>query len=387
MFARFYRFLCGYVRFIAYDGFTERFLNLCSRSGIFLWDLKRSENGITASVSIKHYRKIRQAAVRSGMVTKIRMKKGVPFLIAKYKKRIGLLYGTAVAAIFLSIMSTMIWSIDISGNNTVTDHQILTALAQSGVKHGTFRKDINAAAVRFDVMGKIPELSYLTVNVLGSRLEVKVAEQTEEAFVADKSVPCDVVSTADGQIAALEVYHGTALHKQGKAIRAGETLAAGFVELSDGSVRLCHAEAYALIRTDIQIDCRTPRTVETLKSEKEKTYITLHIMGLDIPLYRKADSKPELVRTRTLTLNGVPMPFSLTTQISRTYTAQTIERSQKQLELSAAEEYLLKKTSLLSQAAVCSEKITSEPSQNAIETSGTYSAQISAGKAGNILTD
>ncbi len=387
MFNRFYRFLCGYVCFSAEGGFAERFLNLCSNSGIFLWNLKRSDNGIRAATSIKHYKRIRKAAIRSGMLTKIESKQGLPFFISKYRKRIGLVYGAVLAVAFLGIMSTMIWSINISGNSTVTDEQIIKALEEAGVRHGTFKKDINAAQVRFDVMNKIPELSYLTVNVLGSYLEVKVAEQTDEPHIADKSAPCDVISTADGQIAALEVYRGTPLHKQGEAIRAGEAVAGGFIELSDGSVKFCHAEAYVLLRTDVQFGITAERNIETMKKADEKSRLTLHIMGFDIPLYKNHGSKPDLVRTRILLINGVSMPFSFTREISRTYLPQKLERSDKMLKLSAAEEYLTKKTELLCNAHVSSGKVTLEQSSNGITVKGTYFAEISTGKAQEMLTE
>ncbi len=321
------------------------------------------------------------------MLTKIESKQGIPFLISKYRRRIGLVYGAVLATVFLSIMSTMIWSINISGNSTVTDEQITKALKEAGVGHGTFRKDVNAAAVRFDVMNKIPELSYLTVNVLGSYLEVKVSEQTDEPHIADKSIPCDVVSTTDGQIAALEVYSGTPLHKQGEAIRAGEAVAGGFIELSDGSVKLCHAEAYVLLRTDIQLRHTTKRSIETMSKTDEKTHITLHVMGFDIPLYKKDESKPDLVRTRTLRINGVSMPFSFTREISRTYSPQKIERSDKKLKLSAAEEYLAEKSKLLSAAHVSSGRVTLEQTADSITVNGTYIAEISAGKTKEMLTE
>ncbi|MBO5360930.1 MAG: sporulation protein YqfD [Clostridia bacterium] len=387
MFTRFYRFLCGYVCFSATQGFAERFLNLCSRNGIFLWNLHRDSNGIRAATSIRHYKKIRTAASRSGMLTKIESRQGLPFIISKHKKRIGLFYGAVLAAAFLSMMSTMIWSINISGNNVVTDEQILKALEETGVSHGTFRKDINAATVRFDVMSEIPELSYLTVNVLGSCLEVEVAEQTAEPHVADKSLPCDVASTIDGQIAALEVYNGTALHKQGEAIRAGEILAAGFIELTDGSVKLCHAEAYALIRTDIAFECTALRNTETLCKTKEKSYITLHIMGLDIPLHKKNDTPPDIIRTKTMCINGVPLPFSVTREIRRTYSPQEIERNDKTLILSAAEEYLATKTELLGNAHICSGEIALEQTSDSVAVRGNYLAEISAGKVKEILTE
>ncbi|MBQ5823718.1 MAG: sporulation protein YqfD [Clostridia bacterium] len=57
MFTFIYRLLCGYVSFTAQGGFTERFLNLCGRNRIYLWNLRLNKNNITACTSAKHYKK------------------------------------------------------------------------------------------------------------------------------------------------------------------------------------------------------------------------------------------------------------------------------------------------------------------------------------------
>ncbi len=387
MFTYLYRIFCGYVSFTANGGFTERFLNLCARNGIHLWHLCRDGNGITACTLAKHYKKIRRCATRSGMKTSVCCKHGLPFFIKKHRKHIGLLYGALFAVCFLSIASTMIWSINVSGNNAVTEQQIVEALTQAGVRHGTFRKNVDAACVRFYVMEKLPELSYMTVNVLGSCLEVKVAEQADAPHISDTSLPCDVVSCFDGQIASLEVYQGTALHKRGEAVRKGEVLVGGFVELSDGSIRFRHAEAYAVIRTDLAVSTLTTTTLNTLQLTAEKSGITLHILGFDIPLYKKPESPPNLVRTRILTLNSVRMPFSLTREIYRTYSQQSVTLDEKKLALSAAENHLEQKKNILSNAHICSQKMTVTNSGNGIAVKAQYFAELSAGIAKEMLTE
>ena len=321
------------------------------------------------------------------MKSSIKSKHGLPFLVKKHRKHVGLLYGTVFAVCFLSIMSTMIWSIDVSGNNAVTEQQIIEALAQAGVRHGTFRKSVDAVSVRFFVMEKLPELSYLTVNVLGSRLEVKVAEQADAPHIADTSVPCDVISLFDGQIAALEVYQGTALHKRGEAVRKGETLVGGFIELSNGSVKFKHAEGYAVLRTDLTVSTCTNAKLSTSHITSEKSGITLHILGFDIPLYKKPATKPTLVRTRILTLNSIRMPFSVTREIYRTYSPQTVTLDEKQLALSAAENHLEQKHNTLANAHICSQKMTLKRTAEHIAVKAEYFAEVSAGTAKEMLTE
>ncbi|MBQ8027249.1 MAG: sporulation protein YqfD [Clostridia bacterium] len=387
MFTKLYRLFCGYVYFRASGGFCERFLNLCSNNGIILWDINVSNKDITACTKAKHYRNIKSSAVRSGMITKIESKHGLVFFIKKYRKRIGLLYGIIFGICFIGIMSTMVWSINISGNNKVTDEQIREVLSAAGVRHGALRKNVDAAGTRFYAMESLPDLSYITVNVIGSCIEVKVSEQSDEPFISDRSVPCDVVSTVDGQIVALEVYHGTKLYKEGEAVRAGEVLAGGFIELGDGSVKFKHAEAYALIRTNIDLLSTTSRQITTLKKSSESSKLTLHIMGFNIPLYIEKNDSPSLTRSRRLTLGGFEMPFGITHEICRTYEEKEQTLNDDQLLLTAAENYMNQKIDKLSNSHICSQQIGLKHSGNSITVSNSTLAEISAGAAKEMIIE
>ena len=386
-FLEIYRLFCGYVCFTASGGFTERFINLCGKDSINLWALDADGEKVTACTSAKHYRRIKSCASRSGMKTKITRKRGLPFFIRRYRKRIGLLYGAVFAVCFLSVMSTMIWSVEITGNNIVTDEAIMQSLAEAGVKYGTLRKNVDAASTRFYVMSKLPDLSYITVNVIGSCVQAKVAEHVPEPNKIDSTVPCDVVSTVDGQIAALEVYHGTKLYKEGEAVRKGDVLAGGFIELTDGSVKFKHAEAYALIRTNLDFEIISEAQTQTMINTKEKKRITLHLFGFDIPLYRKTESSPVLTRNRTLIINGIRMPLGYTCETCRTYETRNTVLTESELELSAAENYLNKKIRTLEGAYICSQDINIEKSGDEIKISSQVLGEISAGVAREMMIE
>lgn len=371
----------GYVSFRAEGGFSERFLNLCRRSGITLWELNVDGNHITACTKVKHYRLIKPCAVRSGMVTKILSRHGLPFFINKHRCRSGLLCGLIAGVCFISIMSTMVWSINISGNNRITDEEILAVLAESGIKPGTLRKNVDAASARFHAIHSLPELSYMSVNVIGSCIEVQVSETAYKANKVDKDFPCDVVSTVDGQIATIEVYQGTKMHKQGEAVRAGEALAGGFVELRDGAVRLRHAEAYALIRTDLSFETITNRTTYTLALTNEKPKTSLHFMGINIPLYKDNGTAPTLTRHRHIVVGQKVIPLGITRKIYRTYSEKMNKADDSKLMLNAVENYMTEKLRRLDRVYICSQTINIQKDSDTIHISTEILGEISAGIA------
>ncbi len=281
----------------------------------------------------------------------------------------------------------MVWSINISGNNRITDEEILTVLAESGIKPGTLRKNVDAASARFHAIHSLPELSYMSVNVLGSCIEVIVSETADKAQKNDKDFPCDVVSKVDGQIAAIEVYQGTKLHGEGEAIREGEALAGGFVELNDGSVKLKHAEAYALIRTDLSFKTSTSRASKALTLSGEKTKTTLHFMCFNIPLYKDDGTKPTFTRHSHIVINNTVLPLGITQKIYRTYSENQTEYDDNKLMLNAAESHLTEKLKRLNGAYICNENIDINTDTNSVSISNEVLGEISAGSARKMLTE
>ena len=61
------RWLLGYVSFAGEGGFPERFINLCVKAHIPLWDLSRADEQLTGKTTIRGYKHIRPIVHRSGV--------------------------------------------------------------------------------------------------------------------------------------------------------------------------------------------------------------------------------------------------------------------------------------------------------------------------------
>lgn len=374
--------LCGYVRFSASGGFTERFINLCSLEGIPLWNLKPVNEGITACTSINGYLNIKKCAVRSGMRLKIRQRRGLPFFLNKYRRRSGLLIGFVLFIAIISVMSSMVWTINISGNSVTTNEEILAVLAEAGLEPGVFSDSLNAAEIRFFALSRLENVTYIAINLMGSAVNVEITERTPVPPLITDEAPCDVVSAIDGQIAVLEVYEGTKMYEPGEAVRAGDVLAGGFVELADGSVRFRHAEAYAIITTQTKIQASPQKTAKLSVLTEQKTHTTLHIFGLDIPLFIDSEKAPSATRKSALCIGGIYLPIGCTKEIFNTYSVQEKQIENNKLKLSTAEEYLFKKIDTLGGAQILEEKITADA-----KITGEFLYQTSAGVAREMMIE
>ncbi len=375
--------LCGYVQFSASGGFTERFINLCSLEGIPLWNLKPETNRITACTSINGYLSIKKSAVRSGMRLKVLRRRGLPFFLDKYRRRSGLLIGFVLFLAVISLMSSMVWTININGNSVTTNEEILTVLAEAGLEPGVFSDRLNAAEIRFFALSRLENVTYIAINLMGSAVNVEVTERTPVPQLISSDAPCDVVSAVDGQIAVLEVYEGTKMYKPGEAVRAGDVLAGGFVELADGSVRFRHAEAYALITSQTKIESNVKKRKENMVLSEQKRHITLHIFGLDIPMFIDNGKAPTATRKSQLCIGGIFLPLGYTEEIFNTYCAVEFTGENKHLLLDTAENYLSEKIAIIAGAEIIEEKTIAD--NNGI--TGEFMLCSSAGVAREMLIE
>ena len=124
-------YLSGFVDIVVEGYYIERFINICNNKKIFLWNLKRDKDTILyARVSIKDFKKLKNVCKKSQCKMKINRKKGVPFILNKYKKRkifVGLLIFIIVGIIALS---NFIWNIEVTGNDKIERDEILKVVEE-----------------------------------------------------------------------------------------------------------------------------------------------------------------------------------------------------------------------------------------------------------------
>ena len=126
---KFFRFIFGYVGFNAKGGFPERFINLCRLNGINLWNLKSENSVIYACTDCAGYKRIRSVAKKSGMRVRMNKKYGLPFFLNRHSHRSGIIVGVCFCIAAICILSTRIWSIDVTGNVRVPAEETLVTAA------------------------------------------------------------------------------------------------------------------------------------------------------------------------------------------------------------------------------------------------------------------
>lgn len=327
---RFFRFLTGYIEFEGKGGFPERFLNLCALNGLNVWDARCIGNTFSAKTNISCYKKIRPCAKRSGISFRATKKHGLPFLIKPYIQRKGLLAGAVLSLILISVLSSCVWTIEVTGNEKFTQSQILQIAHQYGIKQGSFRNNIDAKAIRESIKSSVDGINWFSVNIDNTAVTLEVLESTGSNNILDLTTPCNIVSSVDGELLKLEVYTGQAALKTGNAVTAGDLLISGVVERADGSSDFVHARGNAVVRTKKEISRSVNFNGECCKPEPiGKDYI-LSLFHLKIPLSLPQDGDVFRIENSYLEYNGRILPCGVITTDYFQLTSENLTLSKQQ---------------------------------------------------------
>lgn len=279
-----FRFFSGYVEFFAKGGFGERFINLCSIYDIPLWNVRACNDGFFARTTPEGYKNILVCARKSGVKTSIKRKVGIPFIIHRYRRRWGLAVGAIFLVLCLSLLSTRIWLIDVSGNSTVTDEEIIECVKEAGLFVGSRKAKLNPPQISLYASGKIEKLSWISVNISGSCANIEVREGFDSPKIRDSSGKYNLVASRDAQLIILETYNGSAQAKIFNPVLKGEVLISGVDQNKDESAAFTHADGYAVGRTEdkFNITCRADEKI--YKNKLVRRVRKLYFFGIEIPL-------------------------------------------------------------------------------------------------------
>ncbi len=324
MLIRFLRFLLGTVRFSVKGEFPERFLNQLALGGISVWGIKRCQQRIEASVTVRDYLKFHRLKAKNRVATKVLERNGLPFFVKKHRLRVGFAAGVVFFVAILCFLSTFIWNIEVVGNQTLTESEIVAALEELGLSEGVRRSSLDQELLRTRLALKFDNIAWASVNIEGVKATVNISESKPPK--KEPTEPCNLVAGFDGVITAIEVTEGTVKTAVGKTVKKGDLLVSGITEYKDGTYRFGPSEGKVLAETERELTCFVPfsqtETVRTGECEKRKV---LTVFGLNIPLYLgSVDGAYETEKSqKRFEQNGMYLPVKVTETVF--YKTETVE--------------------------------------------------------------
>ena len=213
-------YIFGYVNISVEGYFIQRFINICISKNILLWNMKRKKSSfLYTNIGMKDFRKMKEIAKITKCRVKIQRKRGLPFLLNKYKKR--KIFAISLAVILLLIFGTsnFVWNIEIVGNNTIETSEIMKDLNENGLKTGMIKQKINTKEVINNIRLKRNDIAWIGVNIKGTNAIVSIVEADKKPEIIDENEYCNIVTRKDGIITKINVQNGTALVKEGDIVK------------------------------------------------------------------------------------------------------------------------------------------------------------------------
>lgn len=236
-------YMSGYLRINIEGYYIERFINICRKENIPVWNIKKEKDiRLTFSIKIKDFKKICKIAKTTKCKLKIKKKKGFPFILNRYRKRKIFAIFLILVIILIGMSSNYVWNIEVIEENGNNLENIMQNLNQSGLAVGKRKSEINTKEVINKVRLERNDIAWMGIELKGTNAIVKIVKSDEKPDIIDENEYCSIVADKAGIITKISAQDGTANVKVGDTINEGETLINGWVEGKYTGIRYVHAK-------------------------------------------------------------------------------------------------------------------------------------------------
>ena len=292
MLPRLIRYIKGYLRIRVKGIYAERFLNACGRKNIVLWDIKPSGGSYEMNITIRGFRELKPIIRKTGTKAVIVKRFGLPFFLQKYRRRKVFFVGAFLCLCLIELFSGFLWNIEIQGNLSYTDEELLEFLKSTDVQNGMLVKDIDCGQIVKDIRRQYNNIIWVSASIEGTQLLVQVKEnetapqQEEQA----EEQAADLVAQQDCVITSMIVRKGVPQVAEGSVVKKGDILVSGQVPVMNDEKEITGfqyhvSDADIIGRTELSYEDEMPLTYqEKTDLGIEKTQYFLKIGDLRICL-------------------------------------------------------------------------------------------------------
>lgn len=352
----FYDLIYGRIDFQVDGGFLELFMSRCKKEDIRLKNVKREGETVYGAVRRIDLKNLYSAATVSGMNVKIIKRFGFPDIFIRYRRRMGIPFGIFIFFILTGILSSFVWSVDISGAEIIPLEEFTAALQENGIKKGALCERIQCDDAEFVLSKKYPELLWINVYRAGSRIFVTVREREDMSFEKEE-IYSNIVAAKDGEIVRADIFSGEGILYPGTAVVKGDLLVSGVDTFKDGTVRFLDCDAVVRARTKNYVNCCSAKEIEVQKIEKCKEKYFLYFFGLKLPV-SFVDKSDDFTENGYFFCSGdIIFPVGIIRQQHKTFVDEHISLSEKQAVLLAFYDFSVASFNIYKNTEVLERKI------------------------------
>lgn len=282
------KYILGYVRISVEGYYIERFINICTTSKILIWNLKRVKGvKLFLNVGIKDFYEIIKIAKKLKCKVKIIRKRGMPFIINKYKKRKIFFITLIIITILIGISTNYIWNINIEIEENFEIENIEQDIKDAGLEIGMNKNKIDTQEIINKIRLKRNDVSWIGIELKGTNAIIKIVKAKEAPEIIDEKDYSNIVSNKSGIITKIIAQNGTALVKVGDKVEEGQILINGIMEGKYTGIRYVHSLGEVEAITKYSKTKKIPlKTTEKVNTGKKETKYKIKINNFQINFYK-----------------------------------------------------------------------------------------------------
>lgn len=316
-----------------------KFINKLRDEGVYCKDQKICEDTFYFKAKRSKRKIIVLIAEKYGIELVLTEKPSLAGFISKYKKRFGVPLGLILGASLLVYCSNVVMVIEIQGNKSISDKEILSALEECSVYRGVFIGDIDLGRSEIHVRSCFDNIAWIGMRHTGNRLVVEIMETDTKPEMLSNRVPCHIVASKTAQITHTSISAGKLMKKEGETVKEGDVIVNGIWTDDFEHVKFYHSagSVKGVYQEDVNFFCQ-PVIIERSFSGNTIEEKTLDIFSLKVPLGFEENTFSEYnvkLQKTNLTLFGKTLPVSIDRKLYMEY-----ESNEKILDENAMKENL-----------------------------------------------
>ncbi len=336
-------FFKGYVKILISGKHAERFINICAKRNIYIWNIKRKNEGeLEAYVSTAAFKLLEDVAVSADTEITELNRGGFMVLAKKIMGRSGLIAGFFIATLMFFWMTSRVWYIEIVPSN-IPEEVLREQLKKSGLDIGVKTDSIDTVKLQAQMMNLNPDIEWIWTEKSGTMVFVDLRERVKRPVPIDINQPCNLVATHAGKVTFAMITEGRAMVTVGQTVSEGQLLAGGMLDSAVVGARGVHSQGTVMADVFIKKsgDYALSAEQEFESGRESKSYsLMLGKKEIKLPSKNKSfEQKKERTETIPFKIGDIYFPVSIIKNTEVETITRTVKFSRDEV-IKDAEKYL-----------------------------------------------
>lgn len=249
---------------------------------------------------------------------------GLPGIVKKYKKRIGIMASMVLTAFLFVLLNGKVWDVRIECDDGNLNSAIERELADAGVYVGAEWKKIDGSKVEARLLELSDNVAWVNINRRGNVAYVEVIKKEIHSIPEETHGYANIVASCDCIIEEITVNCGVPVVKVGQSVKRGDLLISGIIptELGGG---FCYADGEVKGRYSARLEAVADATAhEKIYTESYTDKVYFNFFDFSINIFKNYSNSPEkydiIEEKKNFSVNSSKrLPFSFSKTVVKGY--------------------------------------------------------------------